>query len=43
MVLLFIATSDIHLKYKFKKPREFVLEKVAESIDYCSERGLKAS
>ena len=43
MVLLFIATSDIHLKYKFKKPREFILEKVAESIDYCRERGLKAS
>jgi methanogen homocitrate synthase len=43
MVLLFIATSDIHLKYKFKKPREFVLEKVQEGLDYCRERGLKAS
>ncbi|QLH75756.1 MAG: homoaconitate hydratase [Methanomassiliicoccales archaeon] len=43
MVLLFIATSDIHLKYKFKKPREFLLEKVQEGLDYCHERGVKAS
>ncbi|MEI6796314.1 MAG: hypothetical protein WCK39_05565, partial [Methanomassiliicoccales archaeon] len=30
MVLLFIATSDIHLKYKFNKPRQFILDKVQE-------------
>jgi isopropylmalate/homocitrate/citramalate synthase len=33
MVLLFIATSDIHLRYKFNKPREYVIEKVTESLD----------
>ena len=43
MVLLFIATSDIHLRYKFKKPREFILEKVQEGLDYCHERGVAAS
>ncbi len=43
MVLLFIGTSDIHLKYKFNKPREFVLEKVAEGLDYCHERGISAA
>jgi len=43
MVLLFIATSDIHLKYKFKKPREFIFEKVQEGLDYCKERGVRAS
>ncbi|OPY31151.1 MAG: putative homocitrate synthase AksA [Methanomassiliicoccales archaeon PtaU1.Bin124] len=43
VVLLFIATSDIHLRYKFKKPREFILEKVQEGLDYCHERGVVAS
>ena len=43
MVLLFIATSDIHLRYKFKKPREFILEKVQEGLDYCHQRGVEAS
>lgn len=43
MVLLFIATSDIHLKYKFNKPRQFILDKVQEGIDYCRERGVPAS
>lgn len=43
LVLLFIGTSDIHLKYKFNKPKEFVLEKVAEGLDYCHERGIPAS
>ena len=43
MALLFIGTSDIHLKYKFNKPREFVLEKVAEGLDYCHERGIPAA
>jgi len=40
LALLFIGTSDIHLKYKFNKPKEFVLEKVAEGLDYCHERGI---
>jgi methanogen homocitrate synthase len=43
MVLLFIATSDIHLKYKFNKPRQFILDKVQEGLDYCRERGVAAS
>lgn len=43
MVLLFIATSDIHLKYKFNKPREYIIEKVVEGLDYCRSRGVKAS
>jgi isopropylmalate/citramalate/homocitrate synthase-like protein len=43
MVLLFVATSDIHLRYKFNKPREYVLEKVVESLDYCRSRGIRAA
>lgn len=43
MVLLFVATSDIHLRYKFNKPRGFVMEKVVESLDYCRSRGVRAA
>jgi len=43
MVLLFIATSDIHLRYKFAKPRGYVLEKIVESLDHCKARGVKAA
>src|SRR5688500_10727003 len=31
----FIATSDIHLKYKLRMTREQVLEKVRESVSYA--------
>jgi isopropylmalate/homocitrate/citramalate synthase len=43
VVLLFIATSDIHLRYKFNKPRDYVLEKVGETLDYCRSRGVRAA
>ncbi len=43
VVLLFIATSDIHLRYKFNKPKEYVLQKAAEALDYCHSRGVKAA
>lgn len=43
MVLLFIATSDIHLKYKLKKDREEILAMSLQALDYCKERGIKAS
>lgn len=43
MALLFIATSDLHLQYKLKKPRECVINMAVEAIEYCKERGIKAS
>jgi isopropylmalate/homocitrate/citramalate synthase len=43
MVLLFVGTSDIHLKYKMKKTREEVLQMTAEALDYCRTRGVPAS
>jgi methanogen homocitrate synthase len=43
MVLLFIATSDIHLNYKLKMTREEVLKRVESSLDYAHALGLKAS
>ncbi len=43
MLLLFVGTSDLHLKYKLKKTREEVLEMIAEALDYYRERGVRAS
>ena len=34
---IFIATSDIHLKYKLKKTREQVIEAAAEAVKYASQ------
>lgn len=35
---IFIATSDIHLKYKLKKTREQVLEQAVAMVKYAKER-----
>jgi len=43
MVLLFVGTSDIHLRYKMKKTREEVLAMTADALDYCKARGMPAS
>lgn len=43
MVLLFIATSEIHLNYKLKMTREEVVGRVTSSLDYAHALGLKAS
>jgi len=43
MVLLFVGTSDIHLKYKMKKGREDVLAMVTTALDHCRARGIAAS
>lgn len=43
MVLLFIATSEIHLNYKLRMTREEVLKRVVNSLDYAHALGLKAS
>ncbi len=36
----FIATSDIHLKYKLKKTREEALQKAIEAVEYAKSHGL---
>ena len=43
MVLLFIATSDLHLRYKLKMTREEVLRKATTAVEYAHARGLKTS
>ncbi len=37
----FIATSDIHLKYKLKLTREQALEKAVEAVQYAKSLGLQ--
>ena len=37
---VFIATSDIHLKYKLKMTREQVLDRIYESVRYAKDHGL---
>ncbi|WP_019177148.1 homocitrate synthase/isopropylmalate synthase family protein [Methanomassiliicoccus luminyensis] len=43
LVLLFVGTSDIHLKYKMKKTREEVMAMTVDALDYCRSRGVPAS
>ena len=40
MIGLFIAPSDLHLKYKHKKPREVVVANALEQLDYAVDHGL---
>ncbi|HYZ65464.1 MAG TPA: 2-isopropylmalate synthase [Nitrososphaeraceae archaeon] len=37
----FIATSDIHMKYKLKMSPEQVIEKAVEAVDYAKSHGLQ--
>jgi isopropylmalate/homocitrate/citramalate synthase len=43
MVMLFIATSGIHLKHKLGKTREQVKEMLAEATDHAKARGIEFS
>ncbi|MDD1723974.1 MAG: homocitrate synthase family protein [Methanospirillum sp.] len=40
MIGLFIALSDLHLRYKHKKPREVVVSNAIEQLDYAIDHGL---
>lgn len=41
MVSIFIPTSELHVRVKFKKPREQVLEESLNMIDYACDHGIK--
>jgi len=43
MVLLFIATSELHLRYKLKLTKEEVLEKAVHATEYAAAHGLRVS
>jgi isopropylmalate/homocitrate/citramalate synthase len=43
MVLLFVGTSDLHMRYKLRMSREEVLKRAVTSVEYAHARGLKVS
>ena len=43
MVLLFIATSELHMRYKLKMTWEQVLERAVLATEYCRDHGMKIS
>lgn len=43
MILLFIASSPLHLKYKLRMTEEEVLEKTKSLVQYAKDHGLKTS
>ena len=43
MVLLFIATSDLHLRYKLRMTQEEVLERAVSATEYAVSHGLRTS
>jgi len=42
-VAISISTSDIHIKYKLQKDREWVIEKMTEATRYAKDHGLYVS
>ena len=43
MILLFIASSPLHLKYKLRMTEEEVLDKTGAMVQYAKDHGLKTS
>jgi methanogen homocitrate synthase len=43
MILLFIASSPLHIKYKLRMTEEEVLDKTGEMVQYTKDHGLKTS
>lgn len=43
MVLLFVATSELHMRYKLRMSKEEVVSKAIAALDYARDHGLKAS
>jgi methanogen homocitrate synthase len=41
MVSIFIATSDLHIRHKYRKPRDQVLSEALDMIDLARDHGLR--
>jgi len=41
MVSIFIATSELHVKHKYKKPRDVVLANALEMVEFAKDHGLE--
>lgn len=42
-VAISMSTSDIHIEHKLKKDRQWVLDKITESVEFAKEHGLYVS
>ncbi len=43
LVMLFIATSDIHMRDKLRMDRQHVMDKLSRALDYCRDHGIPFS
>jgi methanogen homocitrate synthase len=43
LVMLFIATSDIHMRDKLRMDRQHIMDKASNALDYCREHGIPFS
>jgi len=43
LVMLFIATSDIHMRDKLRMDRNQVIDKVSKALDFCRDHGIPFS
>jgi methanogen homocitrate synthase len=41
MVSLFIATSDLHIRHKYKKPRDQVVDEAVAMVEYAKDHGVE--
>lgn len=41
MVSIFIATSDLHIRHKYRKPRKEVLEDALNMVEFASDHGVQ--
>jgi len=43
LVMLFIATSDIHMRDKLRMDRQHIMDKLSNALDYCKDHGIPFS
>jgi methanogen homocitrate synthase len=43
LIMLFIATSDLHIRVKYGCTREDIIERMTDSIEYAKSHGMRAS
>ncbi len=41
MVSIFVATSDLHIRHKYKKPKEQVVSEALEAVDFAHDHGVE--
>ena len=41
MASIFVATSDLHIRHKYKKPKDQVVSEALEAVDYAHDHGVE--